>query len=139
MGNWILCAVLGFGSIQDIKAKRVSLLLILAGIAGACLVWLAGGEDREAFSGFLLGAVPGAALTAVSLVSRQAVGLGDALMVLVMGLYLGMRRTWAELLTACLLAMLAAVLCIVIFKKGKKYELPFLPFLLAAHLVALCF
>lgn len=138
MGEWALCAVLGIGSIQDIRKKRVGLPVILAGAAAALIIRYQEPAGSTGIEEYLLGLVPGAVLAALAAVSKQAVGLGDALMVAVMGLYTGMKQVWAELMAACLLAFAAALILLIIFKKGKKYELPFLPFLLAAHLIMLC-
>ncbi|MCI8991901.1 MAG: hypothetical protein HFG80_04095 [Eubacterium sp.] len=137
MEEWALCAVLGIGSIQDIKKRQVGWPVILAGLAGAFVFWFRGPAGAGAEE-FFLGLIPGAGLAGLAVFSRQAVGFGDALMVAVMGLYTGIRQVWAELMTAGILALAAALILLVIFKKGKKYELPFLPFLLAAHLIMLC-
>lgn len=138
MGEWAFCAVLGIGSIQDIREKRVGLPIILAGAAVVFVIRCQEPAGAAGIGDILLGMVPGAVLAGLAIISQQAIGLGDALMVAVTGLYTGMSQAWAELMAACMLALAAALVLLVIFKKGKKYELPFLPFLLAAHLIMLC-
>ena len=74
----------------------------------------------------------------LSLLSKGRIGMGDALMVLVMGAFIGFRQTVGELLAALFFSGLFSLGLVIIKKCGKEKELPFVPFLAAAHIVGIC-
>jgi leader peptidase (prepilin peptidase)/N-methyltransferase len=131
----IVIVFLAIGAIQDIRKKQIALWLIGAGAAAAvCVDCYLGKSLIFGWTGLL----PGGILAALSIISKGAIGFGDALAVAVTGLAIGWRSTVGVLFTALMFAGIAALFCIVVLKKGKKEELPFLPFLLAAYGGLLC-
>ena len=140
MEQIVLGIVLGVGSYQDIRKKSVGLWLIFVGAGAAVVMSVAGMGDEPVkyIEGILVGLTPGAILVLISVASRGRVGMGDALMVLVMGLFVGFRQTMGELLVALLFSGVFSLALVVIKKCGKEKELPFIPFLMAAHLTELC-
>ena len=85
--------------------------------------------------GFLLTALaPGIFLLALGLVTRQAIGYGDGLMLLVCGLCLGGKTAGVLLITGMFL-ICPISLYLLLFKRAKRdTQLPFAPFLLGAYL-----
>ena len=87
---------------------------------------------------FLLRFVPGVVFVLLAWATREQIGMGDALLILVMGWYLNA----IELVDVCLLAFfiagLVALVLLVVIKKSKKFELPMVPFIFAGYVVMLC-
>lgn len=126
---WIVIGILGIQSYYDIRYKKVPLFLTVIGtILG--LIYFLGNKDIHLF---LLGAfIPGAVCLLYGKVTKEALGYGDGLLILMMGCYFNLK----ELLGICFLAFmiggLVALGLLVIFRRSGKQEIPFVPFLFVA-------
>ena len=115
-------------AIQDLKTKKIPILLPAAFLAGAVAVNLlfpTGMDRRELWAGV----VPGALLLVPSPLAKGKIGEGDGVCLLVCGLYTGLRRTVRIAETAFVLAGIAAAA--LLLTKGRRAEesFPFVPFL----------
>lgn len=128
-------AALGVESIFDIRTKRIS--LPAAAVFASCGIFFLIAEKRFHFPGTLTAFLPGITLFAVSALSGDGIGGGDALIVLILGLYF----TFSELLAITAAAFLfSAVYAGYLFlrrKKDRRASFPFLPFLAASCLLFL--
>jgi leader peptidase (prepilin peptidase)/N-methyltransferase len=122
-----------FLSIEDLKSRRVRLLPALIFADGMFLAHLILKDLplKELLWGILLGA----GLFAVSLITHSAIGGGDALAVLSCASALGGSAEFAALLLSLLLSALFSIFLLLRRKISRKDSLPFLPFLLAGHLI----
>ena len=132
----VLLAGLGIMSVEDIRKKGIKRLwLIGLGIVG--LIFTIADAEILCVS-FLLRFVPGVVFVLLAWATREQIGMGDALLILVMGWYLNA----IELVDVCLLAFfiagLVALVLLVVLKKSKKFELPMVPFIFAGYVVMLC-
>ena len=132
----VLLAGLGIMSVEDIRKKGIKRLwLIGLGIVG--LIFTIADAEVLCVS-FLLRFVPGVVFVLLAWATREQIGMGDALLILVMGWYLNA----IELVDVCLLAFfiagLVALVLLVVIKKSKKFELPMVPFIFAGYVVMLC-
>lgn len=132
----VLLAGLGIMSVEDIRKKGIKRLwLIGLGIVG--LIFMIADAEVLCVS-FLLRFVPGVVFVLLAWATREQIGMGDALLILVMGWYLNA----IELVDVCLLAFfiagLVALVLLVVIKKSKKFELPMVPFIFAGYVVMLC-
>lgn len=83
---------------------------------------------------YLAGGALGACFIALSKISRE-IGMGDGILLVILGLMLGLRRLIGVLFLALVLcALMAAVLCLM-GRAGKRSRLPFVPFLLIGFLI----
>ena len=119
--------------IHDILVYLLALPAILAVISGV------GGSLWEHLIGFAAG---GGAFLLFYLFSRwilkkEALGVGDILLVAVTGLFLGWKATLLAVLTASLLACLIMIPAQILGKKEKHTEYPFAPFLSAGAVAAM--
>lgn len=140
MGEEIITLMyLGINSILDFYKKRISLLLA----GGYTVIWLLffmmGCLEEGMLPDRLLGLLPGTLLLVIGIASRGALGLGDGILVIPIGLYLGMGRTGIMILWAFALAFIWSVLLLCFGKKKKTYAFPFAPFLFAGLAGTLCF
>ena len=130
MEHFLIMSFLGINSWIDIQKKQISLVSVgffmAVGILYECVVQ---NKNPDVFWGLL----PVAVLLGVSKLSREALGMGDALLMLVLGIYLGLEAALDVLLLALFLAAVWAGILIVVGKKGRNYAFPFVPFLLIGY------
>lgn len=127
-----LCVLvfLGWNSWIDIRKKEVSLTAIgLFGAVGMVLLLYENGISGQICLPFLTGGV----FLGISRLTGGAVGAGDGLLLAALGTVL----TWQELLRMLLLGMLGCGVCALVLlpvlRKGRKAEIPFVPFLLLGY------
>lgn len=134
------CLILSFLSINswtDIRKRQISLVSVgiftLLGLAYQ-------GFYKKDLPPALLGLLPGILLLAVSRITREALGIGDALLMLVLGIYLGLQSSIEVLLLALFLAAFWAGFLMLICHRKRDYEFPFVPFLLLGYIgrILLC-
>lgn len=123
-------------SIMDIWIKRVPLWFLGAGGAAAVAVRICqeGALDFPALSGAILGVV----FLGVSKVTKEGIGYGDSLLILIMGIYLGIWNLLGILAGAFTLSALFAVVFLVYRGFDRKAGYPFIPFLLVSYFVWIC-
>ena len=79
--------------------------------------------------------LPGLFCLTVSWISREGLGYGDSLMVLICGLSLGFSRTVILVSAAFFFAALLSIFLLSLGKADRKTQLPFLPFLFLADML----
>lgn len=128
---WILTvAYLSICVITDIRKQRISTKVSLVfGTAGLFLIFIFI-KDEIVFH--LLGIVPGIVIMAMSAATRGAVGMGDGILFIVMGIYIGMDENVCILLTALFLCSIISIILLAAKQKGRKDRLPFAPFVMCA-------
>lgn len=119
----------------DVRKREIPVALPAIAFAVGVLLQLFFGEVK--LYELLPGCIPGCALILLSFATRQAVGLGDGLTFLALGVYLSLPETLLLLLIALTAAAAFGGILIAMKKKKKKEELPFLPFVLAGYVVLL--
>ena len=127
--GWItMCAAAVF----DVRTKKIPLRLI--GAAAACsalagvLLLRSGTCTAQELATSLM---PGALLLLLSFASREAIGYGDGLLLLVTGPLFGWRRMLLCVPVALLLTTAASVVLLALKKANRKTQIPFVPFLAA--------
>jgi len=97
------------------------------------------------FTDALLGAAAGSGLLWVvaegyfRLRGREGMGLGDVKMMAMVGAFLGLKRTLLTVLVGSLLGSVLGLLFMLLWSKGRDYELPFGSFLGAGALLVVFF
>jgi len=126
-------AVLGICSYEDIKYKRIH--------AGWPAVFTAAGvllrflEGRQHMAEVLPAIFPGLLVLLLAFATRGGIGEGDGMLLLAIGIFLGGAGVWQVFLCALFFAGGYALYLFIIKKKGRKYEIAFVPFLLLAFIV----
>lgn len=126
MGMLTLCTA------QDIQKKEIRLNLVLfCGIIGVFfhMIW-----RLESIENVILGMSVGVTLLVVSLLTRGMIGMGDALLLIVTGIYLGLEQNLKLLFGGLFLCGMWALVVLLLRKKSRKDSIPFVPFLLAAYM-----
>lgn len=121
-------------SYEDIRTHKISTRVLLAGFVMAIifLIW-----GRELSVGeYLAGGTLGIIFIVLSMISTE-IGMGDGVLLMILGLMIGIRRLISVLFVALILcAIMAAVLCL-LGKAKRKSRLPFVPFLLGGFLMTI--
>lgn len=128
-----LLGMLGICSYEDIKTRKIGVVAVLLfAIFGVINRMLLGSPAiNEMIGGMSLGGI----LFLMGNLFKGCMGNGDALMVMVTGIYLGF---WNNLLLLWIASLFAGVIGIGLILMGKKNrEIPFAPFLLVAYLILL--
>ena len=130
-----LFGILGYFTIEDIKSRRLkTAALMFCGLAGVILhIFLRRISAENMIGGMAVGAV----MYLISVLSKGRIGKGDAVLIMVTGIFLGFWNNLMLLWAAVMFAGAAGWIAIFILKKEKNYEMPFVPFMLAAYILCL--
>lgn len=138
-GIYLLAGYLGVSTALDLAAKKVSVMLtgvfLAIGLTGNMAGLIQSGQIRgEAVAELLLGLLPGLFLLAVSLVTGNQLGRGDALAFLVCGIFLGLYRTILLLMLSLFVTGVLGCFCILLRRVSYRTALPWMPFVFAGFL-----
>ena len=124
-------------SVEDIRKRTVPVIpMMIWGMAGVLLHLYHG---RIGCDSMLGGLIPGIAVYILSILTHERIGKGDAILLIVTGIYMGFWGNIFMLWIGMILAAVGGVVSMAFFKKSKHYELPFVPFLFAGFLmIVLC-
>ena len=123
-----LIIILGVICVFDIKRKKIPVyMLIILAAAGIISNFTVGEFDIEKR---IIAMLPGMILLIVSMITKQQIGYGDGLIILIMGLYIDIDDILSIVLSSFLLSSIAAIILMTVFKKKKNFEMAFSPFLL---------
>lgn len=139
MNETIFLIRLSFGmaltafALWDHKNKRLPTLPILCLLAAGILLVCV--KERENIESTLLGVGIGALVCGIAKLTDGSIGMGDGLLALLTGLYMGGQFTFLCLCFAFLFSAVAALYLISFKKKRKEDSLPFVPFMLAGYIM----
>lgn len=125
--------VLSANALCDVFRREILPVTVL--VMGAAGVLYRGCYLSAGISGILTALIPGAFLLAMSILSKDRIGKGDALISICLGEWLGFSDSiFVIFLASAGAAASAAVLWII---RKKDSEIPFVPFLLAGYVLHL--
>lgn len=117
------------GSVLDVKTRRLPLLyLLLFGCAGILALCFGTPRDPAVFFRALL---PGLLLLVIGAATREGVGYGDGVVVLILGILLGARLCAGAVLAGLFLSALCSCLLLLFKRVNGKSRIPYIPFLTA--------
>lgn len=121
-------------SLQDIRGKRLSGKgLCIAFVLTAAVTGVRGNLFPNGLMGMMLGIV----LLLVSKLTREQIGYGDALVLMITGMLLGLRRNLELFFLALLLASVYAGYLLIAKRRKTNHTIAFVPFLAAAEVLLL--
>ena len=119
-------------AVSDLKTRRISLQFVLLFAFCAIPARLLAHSGGPVFSVFCA-LLPGLAAVVLSILSRGGLGLGDALVLLVLGLYDSSAGVMASLLFGLFFSSVYAGVQYILLRRRKDYSFAFLPFLAAGY------
>lgn len=125
-----VCVFLCICSVFDIRKKELPLLILIAGILAALgiemwCIW----KGLETVAGIAESLLPGVFLLLLSFCTREKVGYGDGLLLIILGLFLGFYRCFLVLCFGLIFSSVFALILLLFCKAGKNSRLPLVPFL----------
>ena len=130
--EWIMCGILAGLTAHDIKTKTVPVAAVVVVAVGALIYRLFEGVSLGTL---MAGLVPGIVVLVLSYATEEDIGLGDGLVLCMLGVFCGWRRCLAVFGMALMLSGILAVILLVCRRVGRKTELPFLPGLVLGYLL----
>lgn len=128
----IACIWLSLCSWQDIKKKRINIILIGSGFLILLIGTMLQGElsIMNRFAGLSLGII----LLVLNPITRGQIGVGDGLIVSTTGFCLGFSKNAVLLVYALFGSAVISMVLLVIYRVNRKKSIPFVPFLLIGYL-----
>ena len=126
MKIWILGIWLGIESAWDLKYKEIPLWFsVLGGVVGLlfCIA-----EKRELLQ-IMFSLIPGVLVLLFSWLTKEVIGYGDGMVLLVLGTYMKLSEILSIGMLAFGVAGVVALALLVFYKKAGRYRMPFIPFL----------
>ncbi len=121
-------------SIYDVKDREIPLFI---SAAAACLLFAIRlyfvCRSEMAIQTAFLGVAIGIALLIISVLSKGEIGAGDGILFIVSGFVFGFYENGVLLFVSLAFAAIAGGVLIVVKRVGRKYELPFAPFVFAGY------
>ena len=119
--------------LPDIRKKQLNTKGLLCAFLAALVIRFAEGKLWMGAAGCAEGGV----LMLVSRISGGRFGMGDAILLTVTGLLLGIRKNTELFLTALFFSAVWAGGLLFFRRKARNYEMPFVPFLAVAQAMLL--
>ena len=130
--DWVMLVVLAGFAVYDMKTKTIPVAAVVIGAVGVVIYRLCTGTGIGALA---MGLVPGAVVLLLALVTKESIGMGDGLVLCILGLFGGWRQCLAVFGMALVLSAVLAMVLLVCRRAGRKTELPFLPSLFGGYLL----
>lgn len=130
MKEIILGVWLGILGCVDFKWKEIPLWFsVVGGVIGivSCVV-----EEREILD-VLISCLPGVLSIGVSWLTKEMIGYGDGIVLLMMGVYLPISQLLSIGMLAFFIAGIVALILLTAGRKKGSYRMPFIPFLSVAY------
>lgn len=132
IADLLLAIFLLWSAYKDWKKREIPLALLLGMGVVAVGTWIfcdfAGVQQR------LVGILVGGLFLIISKLTKEAIGYGDSLVILILGLHMGVFQMLQTLFLASVLAGGLSLFLLWRHKWSKSMTLPFLPFVAATYL-----
>lgn len=133
----LLFLLLAVCAVYDGWKKEIPLVVVWCGILLAAALRIGGDLGEGTWTAAILSILPGISFWLLSLVTGEKVGYGDGWILIMIGLFTGLRRCFLILLVG-LMAESAMILVLLAMRKiTTDREIPFVPFLLVGMGVVL--
>lgn len=125
------CCYLLVLSVQDFRERMISgMFLGVGAVAAVCsqIIW-----DRSSVWECISGLLIGFAFVGISKLTREGVGYGDSILIMILGIYIGVWNLMYVLVIAFFLSAICSVFILIKFRFHRKQGIPFIPFLTVGY------
>lgn len=138
----VLYAILVSASMIDFKLKIIPNYLVLIGLGARAVIYVLeifiSSNLKDVILSDLIGFALGFGVFAlVSVITKQALGFGDAKLFAVVGLTLGSFGTYSVMFTSVLVSALISIFLLIFKKRGRKDSIPFGPCIFIGYILTL--
>ncbi len=137
IGEIVLLGALFAAAWMDYRKKELPLVFILSIVAAGFVFQVI--VQRLGIWDILLGGLIGALFLGIGKITKQSFGYGDGLMLIATGIFLGFERNVFLIMLGLFVAAVFSIGLLIFRKKGKKDEIPFMPFLFGGYVLLLAF
>ena len=132
----IVSMYLLWGAWQDMRSRKIrNSYLWLGGSVGIVYKTVNIATEQIVWEKWLWALVPGIVLLVIAKVTKEKIGLGDSLVILVLGNFFSIVDICRILQLALFLVLVFSILLLCIQRISRQFEMPFLPFLWIAYMV----
>lgn len=133
--NVLVGIMLTVCAIEDWYTKKITVLWPVTGMMIAVVIRL---SDGSFFAWeYWIGVLIGMFIFLLAIVSREQIGKGDGLVLVVCGFCLGWKQTLSLVLGAMIMFLIVGVMSIVYGNKSRNTVMAYLPFLWAIFMISL--
>ena len=140
-GTICAMAILVVCSVYDLKYRKIPLwiigiafFLVAIEVAGGFVFGLPLKSGKE----YVCAVLPGVFMLFLAYFSKEQVGFGDGILLIVIGLLTDFEQAIWVLCVGLFMQSLIAVVLVILKKANKQSLIPFVPFMLVAEVVFLC-
>lgn len=132
----LIAAILASLAVVDVHYRKIPLDILVLATAAALInqIFIEKGDPLLIFGGVGVGIT----FLWISRLTKEGVGYGDSLAILILGICLGLWRVLAVLAITFLILGIVAMGCLVWKKMSRKKTLPFYPFLMCGYIICIC-
>ncbi len=117
-------------SYYDLRYRKLPLFII---IAFGIIITVINGLDGSLFNQMVyFRLIPGTVFLMIAFMTKQAVGYGDGMIIILLGLSLGLIQCVSVVFTGLVLSSAVSVYILIFTRGNRQTRLPFVPFLLLA-------
>ena len=132
MKEWMLGIWLGIQAGFDLKYKEIPVWLSVVGALiglAFCLV------EKRTLDSILLALIPGLASCLFSKITKEVIGYGDGMVLMVMASFLSLQRLLSMVMISFMLSGIVALGMLIFLKKSGSYKIPLIPFIFIAFVM----
>jgi len=115
----------------DMKTKMLPVRLLVMGGIGVSISHII---QRENWWIYVMGILLGAIFLLVSKVTKEGLGYGDSILILLLGAFVGLWQVLLVLVIAFVSAAIFSSVVLVLKKMSRRKQIPFVPFLLLGYI-----
>jgi Type IV leader peptidase family. len=115
----------------DVKMQRIPVWLLVFGGIGAAIIRVI---LQENWWVYIAGILLGSTFLLVSKMTKEALGYGDSVLILILGAFVGLRNMLLVLVIAFASAAVFSIFVLAFKKMSRKKRFPFVPFLLGGFI-----
>ena len=131
--SYVLLGTLGIHSIEDMKEKKITVTFtLLSGIFGLFLHLL---FPQQSIFEMMLGMVSGGFILLAAGLGRGKIGMGDGLMFMLTGMYLGFSQNVLLMFLSFSLAGVWGLILVCTGRRPKDGRIPLAPFLFLGYFI----
>lgn len=127
--------LLGINTVTDIKCKKVCIVLNGIFFLGGIILNIT--NPQYSIYSLIGGCLLGICFMGISRLTKEAVGMGDGIVIMVLGIYAGFYKNISTLLYSSFLYALISVLLLSLKIRGRKDRIAFIPGLFAGFIIVL--